>query len=65
MVRCWTLQLGWSKTGHKYQPREEKLESSTAERDLGMLVGSRLNRSQRCALAAEKANQILGASDTV
>ncbi|KAK4814375.1 hypothetical protein QYF61_017871 [Mycteria americana] len=43
----------------KYKLGEEWLESSPAERDLGVLGGSRLNRSQQCALAAKRANCIL------
>ncbi|KAK4819741.1 hypothetical protein QYF61_010835 [Mycteria americana] len=58
--KCWILHLGRSNARHKYKLGEEWLESSPAERDLGVLVGSRLNRSQQCALAAKRVNHILG-----
>jgi len=42
---------------------KEWLESSPAERDLGVLMGSRLHRSEQGVLRAQRANHIWGASN--
>lgn len=39
---------------------DNQLESSFTEKDAGVLVGTRLNMGQECALATMKSNGILG-----
>lgn len=49
-------------SGYMYGLGNGKLESSPAERDLGVLVGDKWNVSQEHTLASKKDNCILDAS---
>jgi len=54
------LHLGWGYPKYVYKLGKERFGGSPAERVMWVRVDEKLDTSQQCVLAAQKANSILG-----
>ena len=58
--KCCILHFGHSNKKYEYKMNEQNLEAKSNQRDLGVIISNDCLPATQCALAAKKANQVLG-----
>ena len=58
-VKYKVLHLSWGNPQYQYRVRNERIESSPVEKDLGTLMDKKLDMRQQCGFSALKASHIL------
>ena len=59
-AKCSVMHFGYHNGRILYTMNGQNLSSSSEQRDLGVIISDTCIPSQQCALAAKKANQMLG-----
>lgn len=59
-AKCKVLYMGHRNVRYQYKLENERIEHSPAIKDLRILVDSKLDMSQQCAFAVQKAKHIVG-----
>jgi len=58
--KCKVMDLGRANTNKDYYMNSKKLENTSMEKDLGVIITSNLKSSQQCSQSYAKASRILG-----